>query len=79
MTEADNAQWAADTERLLIAGLSATGQTPLDFDTETVDTVRQRCVLRYGEQLGMSYYQTLVATLPDRRPELFPELAEFQG
>jgi len=70
--QTDMAQWAADTERLLIAGLSNNvGPTPLDYGEETVDAVKQRCITRFGERLGTNYYQTLVATLPDRRPELF--------
>ncbi len=76
MVERDFAQWSADTERLLIAGLSnIVGPTPLDYDEETVEAVRQRCIKRFGEMGGTLYFQTLVATLPDRRPELFPELA----
>jgi len=76
--QTDMAQWAADTARLLIAGLSNNvGPTPLDYDEETVDAVKQRCVARFGEVIGTRYYQTLVATLPARRPELFPELADF--
>lgn len=77
MVEMDGAQWAADTERLLIAGLSNNvGPTPLDYDEETVEGVKQRCVARFGKKVGLQYYQTLVATLPDRRPELFPELSD---
>lgn len=77
MVERDLAQWAADTERLLIAGLSNNvGPTPLDYDEETVDAVIQRCIKMFGPVLGSQYYITLLGSLPDRRPELFPELQE---
>ncbi|MCA9373388.1 hypothetical protein KC921_04825 [Candidatus Woesebacteria bacterium] len=74
----DSEQWAADTERLLIAGLSNNiGPTFLDYDEETVVAVMQRCVARFGVTAGEKYFMTLLATLPDRRPELFPELADY--
>ena len=74
----DMAQWAADTERLLIAGLSNNvGPTPLDYDEATVEGVKERCVAKFGEIIGLRYYQTLLSTLPDRRPELFPELSDL--
>jgi hypothetical protein len=77
MLEQDNAQWAADTDRLLIAGLSNNiGPTPLDYDEELIEAVRHRCIAKYGEERGTYYFRTLVATLPDRRPDLFPELAD---
>ena len=80
MIEKDNAQWAADTDRLLIAGLlNNDGTTPLDYDEETVDAVRLRCIERYGEKGGIIYFRNLQATLPNRRPDLFPELADFPG
>ena len=76
----DIEQWAADTERLLVAGLSNNvGPTLLDYDEVTVDAVKQRCISRFGEAIGTIYYQILLATLPDRRPELFPELADFRS
>lgn len=70
------AQWAADTERLLIAGLTPSGVDPFSGDEVTTEAVQQRCVERFGKEVGAQYYITLLGTLPDRRPELFPELAD---
>ncbi len=77
MVEFDPAQWAADTERLLIAALS--NGDGLNADEVTMEAVQKRCADRYGEKLGARYYTTLLGTLPDRRPELFPELSDFKG
>ena len=76
MTEFDFNQWTADNDRLVIAGLSNTGPGLLDYDEDTLEAVRQRCVVRFGKQIGNTYYQNLIGTLPSRRPELFPELFE---
>lgn len=62
----ENAQWVADTERLLIASL-------MSEDDAALSDIEERCRLRYGD-FGSLYFRNLVATLPDRRPELFPEL-----
>lgn len=82
MTEqlGDFAQWAADTERLLIAGLSNGGgyKSPIDYDEETVEAVQQRCISRLGSEVGVDYFRTLLTTLPARRPELFPEFAGLE-
>jgi hypothetical protein len=70
-------QWAADTERLLVAALSnILGPTIIDYDIEAEEIVKQRCIKKYGEEVGMIYFINLIANLPKRRPELFPELAD---
>lgn len=74
MVEKDLRQWMADNDRLVIAGLSNVGSGPPDYDEETLIAVKQRCINRYGERIGTIYYRGLIATLPDRRPNLFPEL-----
>jgi len=68
------AQWVADNERLVLAGLSNTGPGPLDYDEETVEAVRQRCVKKFGDSFGNQYFADLIATLPERHKELFPEI-----
>ncbi len=70
----EDAQWSADTERLLIAGLTPQTSDPFSDDEITIEAVQRRCVEKYGPIVGSRYYITLLATLPDRRPELFPEL-----
>lgn len=70
----EDAQWSADTERLLVAGLTPQTSDPFSGDEVTIEAVQQRCVEKYGPVIGSQYYITLLATLPDRRPELFPEL-----
>ena len=62
-------QWSADIERLLIAGLA-------NEDEEALSVLEERCRLRFGN-FGPTYFRNLVATLPDRRPDLFPELDGF--
>lgn len=66
-------QWIADNERLVLAGFLNSGPGPLDFDEESVDAVRLRCIKRLGEIAGTLYFQGLIATFPDRHKELFPE------
>lgn len=79
MPELDIAQWAADTDRLLIAGLRNAAEDLIEDDDEVLGAVRQRCLARFGKVAGTQYFQTLITTLPDRRPDLFPELADFSG
>lgn len=67
-------QWIADNERLVLAGLQNVGPTPLDYDETTLDAVKKRCVEKFGEILGLRYYQGLVATFPERHKDLFPEI-----
>lgn len=77
MTEIDYAQWVADNDRLLIAGLSnGSKEDPLSGDLETIKAVKRRCIDMLGEEEGLDYFKNMVATLPTRRPELFPELSE---
>ena len=82
MTLFELGQWAADTERLLITGLSSEDPNnpddPLACDEFIIDAVIERCEERFGPRLGYRYFATLLTTLPDRRPELFPELRDFQ-
>lgn len=73
-----DATWALTTEELLIASLR-NFDNPLGGDDVTAESVRQRCIARFGEVQGNSYYQNLIGALPDRHPELFPELADFPG
>jgi len=68
------AQWTADNERLVLAGLSNIGPELFDYDVYTLDAVRLRCIQRFGNKLGTHYYQTLIATFPERHKELFPEI-----
>jgi len=72
-----DAMWALETEKLLIAGLRDIDENPLGGDDVTVESVKQRCLARFGEINGTLYFQNLIRTLPDRRPDLFPELADF--
>jgi hypothetical protein len=65
----DSASWIADNERLVLAGLR-------NEDDDTLEAVKQRCVTRFGEDLGSDYYRNLLATFPDRHKELFPEIFE---
>ncbi len=72
------AQWAADNDRLVIAALTNDEDSlNIEYDETTIDAVRQRCVERFGESLGNRYFGGLIATLPDRRPDLFSELKDF--
>lgn len=73
------AQWSTDNERLLRAGLMPTGPGPLDYDEETVDAVKKRCIKRFGQIPGSRYFQTMLATFPERNKELFPELFDEEG
>ncbi len=73
-----DATWALETERLLIASLLNFDDNPLFGDDVTEESVKQRCIARFGKVDGTLYFQALVRTLPDRRPDLFPELADFQ-
>lgn len=78
MAERDLAQWMADNDRLTIAGLQ-TGARLLEYDEETIASVQALCQEMFGERAGLKYFLGLVGTLPDRRPDLFPELADFVG
>jgi hypothetical protein len=73
-------QWAADNNKLLIAGLSDALEinNPLSYDELTVETVLVRCQKRLGQEVGLQLFQSMLATLPDRYPELFPELVGFE-
>jgi hypothetical protein len=73
----DFEQWTADNDRLVIAGLSNGDGTPLSYDEETIETVKKRALARFGPRRGLAYFQGLIATLPDRRPDLFPELQDL--
>lgn len=45
----EEAQWSADTERLLIAGLTPSDpHNPLSGDEVTIESVQHRCVEKYG-------------------------------
>ncbi len=72
----DLAQWIADNDRLVIAALK-NGETEFSYDEVTMNAVQQRCIDRFGENFGQRYFGQLIATLPDRRPDLFPELKGF--
>jgi hypothetical protein len=76
MAKIEFSQWIADNDRLVIAGLSNVGPGPLDYDEDTLNAVQERCKERYGSIFGMRYYMGLIASLPLRRPDLFPELSE---
>jgi hypothetical protein len=67
-------QWIADNERLVLAGYSNRGPGPLDYDEETIEAVKERCVKKFGEDLGTRYFESLIATFPERHKELFPEI-----
>lgn len=71
MNRIDIPQFAADNDRLVIAGLSS-------GDDDVIRAVQQRCVNTFGRKIGLNYFLGLMATLPDRRPELFPELKDFE-
>ena len=71
---AEHFSWVADTERLLFAALQPTGPGPLDCDEVTLEAVKERCLKRFGELVGPSYYFRLIATFPERHKEFFPEL-----
>ncbi len=43
-----------------------------------MSVVEQRCIERFGVRKGMLYFEGLIGTLPDRRPDLFPELEGFE-
>ena len=72
--EQDFFQWTADNERLVLAAFQNTGPTPLDYDEITLDAVKLRCVARFGEQFGLTYFRGLIATFPERHKDLFPEI-----
>ena len=76
MAKVESSQWMADNERLAIAGLSNVGPWPLDYDEDTLNAVQERCKERYGPVFGLRYYRDLIASLPQRRPDLFPELSK---
>jgi hypothetical protein len=76
MAKVEFSQWIADNDRLVIAGLSNVGPGPLDYDEDTLNAVQERCRERYGPIFGLSYYRGLIASLPQRRLDLFPELSE---
>lgn len=65
--------WAADNERLVMAALRQGGLTPVDYDEIMVDAVIKRCVERFGPDLGLQYYQYLIATFLERHKDQFPE------
>lgn len=68
------AQWIADNDRLVTASLSNIGPTLLDYDKETIEAVKKRCIRKLGEETGNQYFANLIATFPDRHKELFPEI-----
>ena len=68
-TTSEILNWAESNTRLLIVGLQNIGPGPLDYDEEAVDAVQQRCINKLGEDFGTRYFQTLLVTLPDRRPD----------
>ncbi len=72
-----DATWKLETERLLIAGLRNFDVNPLGGDDVTVESVRQRCIAKFGEVEGTLYFHNMLDTLPDRHPDLFPEFADF--
>lgn len=72
-------QWMADNERLVIAGLQKIGPGPFDNDEAILDSVKQRCINKFGEHFGLWYYQGLIETFPWRHKELFPEMFGENG
>ena len=63
--------------RLLIASQRRVGESPIECDDEALEVVRRRCIAQFGEIDGVLYFHIILDTLPDRHPDLFPELADF--
>jgi hypothetical protein len=71
-------QWALDTERMYLSSLSNEDPNRAGFFDEFLfNAALQRCQKAFGPDQGPRYFETLMLTLPDRRPELFPELRDF--
>jgi len=73
MAVAELGQWLTDNQRLLSVALED-GDTPIDSNKHAADALRQRCVERYGEDLGEKYYQDLILTYPDLHKKNFREI-----
>jgi hypothetical protein len=72
-------QWAQDTQRIYLAGISNENPNdPCNLDILQVDAALERCYSAFGPRQGHRYFETLMLSLPDRHPELFPELADFR-
>lgn len=72
-------EWNTTNERLYRTALKPTGPGLLDYDEETELAVEKRCIREFGEVIGRIYFQTFVATFPERNKELFPELFDENG
>lgn len=78
-TPGEFSQWAADNDRLMIAGLMPTGPGPLDHDEAVIDGVQERCIEKFGEYGGKRYYEILLMTFPERHKKFFPEFFDEDG